>query len=62
MGTLAGSIMFLAAAVALAGGLIGEGLETTYHFDLSRIGMGAAAIIAFLGFCMVVAGFKDQSE
>ncbi len=63
MRTLAGSILLLAAAVALAGGLIAQGLDKSGSLTLSMVGIFAALVLGFLGLGTLISGlYSDRRE
>ncbi len=62
MRTLAGSVLFLAAAVALAGGLIAQALDKSDRF-YNIAGTLAAFVMAVLGLGTLLSGlYSDRRE
>ena len=59
MRALAGSILFLAAAVALAGGLIAQALDKSDRF-YGMVGMFAAFVTGVLGLGTLISGFSSD--
>lgn len=55
MKTVAGAILFLAAAVALAGGLIAEAIGKS-NYGFGTLGILAAVVMGGLGFVALAAG------
>jgi hypothetical protein len=60
MRALAGSILFLAASVALAGGLIAQALDKTSSMTYGFIGVLAALVIGIVGLGTLVSGFSSD--
>jgi hypothetical protein len=60
MRTLAGSILFLAASVALAGGLIAQALDKSGSLTYGMVGVLAGLVMGILGLGTLISGLSSD--